>query len=117
MATKKPLSGPSTSLGTGFSYTVTAEFDAPAVAAEWVAWLREGHLAEVLEGGALEAAVIQLGPLQFQARYGFSDAAAFAKYEQEHAPRLRAEGLRKFPATRGVRMSRASGEVLFKLPG
>ncbi len=107
MATKKPVSS--------FIYTVTAEFDAPEVASEWVEWLREGHLADVISGGAREAAVIVLGPLQFQARYVFDDAGAFAKYEKESAPKLRAEGLRKFPASRGVRMSRSTGEVLFSL--
>ena len=85
------------------------------MAAEWVAWLRDGHLAEVIAGGALEGAVVQLGPLQFQARYLFADAAAFAKYEQVSAPKLRAEGSAKFPATRGVRMSRFTGAVVFAL--
>ena len=98
-----------------FEYTVTAQFDAPEVAAQWVSWLRDGHLADVLAGGALEAAVVKRGPLQFQARYVFADAAAFAKYETQSAPKLRAEGLAKFPATRGVRLSRSTGEVLFSL--
>jgi len=99
-----------------FSYTVTAEFDDAAVASEWVAWLEHGHLAEVLAGGALEASVVRLSALKLEARYLFADAAAFAKYEREAAPKLRAEGLAKFPATRGVRMSRSMGEVLVTLP-
>ena len=98
-----------------FEYTVTAEFDDAAVASEWVAWLRDGHLAEVLDGGALEAVLVQCAPLKFQARYAFADAAAFAKYEREGAPRLRAEGLARFPPARGVRMSRSTGEVLARL--
>lgn len=99
-----------------FAYTVHAQFDDPQVAAEWVGWLRDGHLADVLAGGAQEAMVVQLAPLQLEARYLFADRAAFAKYELESAPKLRAEGLAKFPASRGVRMSRSMGEVQVKLP-
>jgi hypothetical protein len=100
-----------------FSYTVTGDFEDAAVAEEWVAWLQHGHLAEVLAGGALEAVLVRLAPsatapLRFEVRYRFADAAAFARYEQEHAPRLRAESLAKFPASRGVRMSRSTGEIL-----
>lgn len=98
-----------------FAYTVTGEFDDAAVAAEWVSWLEHGHLADVRAGGALEAVLVQLTPLKFEVRYLFADAAAFAKYEQEHAPKLRAEGLSKFPPSRGVRMSRSTGEVLTAL--
>ena len=99
-----------------FAYTVHAQFDAPDVAAEWVAWLKDGHFADVMKGGALEAMVVQLEPLKLEARYLFADRAAFTKYEQETAPKLRAEGLSKFPATRGVRMSRSMGDVLITLP-
>jgi hypothetical protein len=100
-----------------FAYTVQADFDDEAVAAEWAAWLRDGHLADVISGGALSAEAVRLGPLKLEARYWFADAAAFAKYEQTAAPKLRAEGLAKFPASRGVRLSRSMGEVLVRLPG
>ncbi|MDP1826269.1 MAG: DUF4286 family protein [Archangium sp.] len=98
-----------------FAYTVTGEFDDAAVAAEWVSWLQHGHLDEVRAGGAREALLVQLAPLEFEVRYLFADAAAFAKYERESAPKLRAEGLAKFPPARGVRMSRSTGEVLTSL--
>ena len=98
-----------------FAYSVRAAFDDAVVAAEYSAWLTDGHLADVIEGGAQEAMVVKLGPLEFEARYLFADAAAFAKYEQERAPALRAEGLAKFPPSRGVRMTRAQGEVLMRL--
>jgi hypothetical protein len=100
-----------------FAYTVMGEFDDAAVAADWVAWLQHGHLADVIAGGAQEAVLVQLGLLRFEARYRFADAAAFAKYEQEFAPKLRAEGLSKFPPSRGARMSRSTGEILTALGG
>lgn len=100
-----------------FAYSVRTTFDNAAVAAEYVAWLRDGHLADVIKGGALEAMLVQLGPLEVESRYLFADEAAFATYEKVHAPALRAEGLAKFPASRGVKMARAQGEVLLRLGG
>lgn len=99
-----------------FAYTVHAQFDALEVAADWVAWLRDGHFEDVMKGGALEAMVVQLEPLKLEARYLFADREAFATYERDSAPKLRAEGLAKFPASRGVQMSRSMGDVLVKLP-
>lgn len=99
-----------------FAYTVHAQFDDPEVAADWVAWLREGHLEDVMKGGALEAMVVQLEPLKLESRYVFADREAFAKYEREVAPGLRAEGLARFPASRGVQMTRSMGDILVKRP-
>lgn len=99
-----------------FAYTVHAFFDDQAVATQWAAWLQNGHLADVLAAGAGSAELVQLAPLELEARYWFADAVAFAKYEEQSAPKLRAEGLAKFPASRGVRLSRSTGEVLLRLP-
>ena len=98
-----------------FAYSVKSVFEDAAVAKEYAAWLTDGHLADVIKGGALHAWLVQTGPLEFEARYLFADAAAFARYEKDHAPALRAEGLAKFPASRGVKMTRAQGEVLLHL--
>ena len=98
-----------------FAYSVRATFDEAAVAREYSDWLTGGHLADVIKGGAQQATLVQLGPLEFEARYLFADAAAFATYEKVHAPALRAEGLAKFPASRGVKMTRSQGEVLLHL--
>jgi hypothetical protein len=98
-----------------FAYSVRAQFENEAVANEYASWLTHGHLAEVIKGGALQAWLIQVGPLEFEARYLFASAETFATYEKVHAPALRAEGLAKFPASRGVKMTRAQGEVLLHL--
>lgn len=100
-------------------YTVAATFDDAAVAEEWVAWLRDGHLAEVIAGGATEAEVVRLdaeGPARLEARYRFPSREAFARYEREHAPRLRAEGMARFPAERGVRLARSIGVSALRVP-
>ncbi len=99
-----------------FRYTVHAELDTQAVADEWVAWLEHGHLDDVRRGGASWAEVVQLdtadGALRFEARYDFPSRETFARYEATAAPALRAEGLTKFPASRGVRLTRSTGVVL-----
>ncbi len=99
-----------------FAYTVNAEFDSPEVCTEWLEWLLNGHLADVVKAGALAAEAVQWTPLRAEARYTFADAAAFETYEQQHAPPLRAEGLKKFPPSRGVRMSRSTGALKLRVP-
>jgi len=102
----------------GFVYSVAAEFDDPSTAHEWIAWLRDGHLAEVVAAGAIDAEVVLLDPppgtpgsvgARCEVRYRFADREAFAAYERDHAPRLRADGMARFPADRGVRLTRRSG--------
>src|SRR5262245_12859878 len=100
------------------AYTVTVTFDVPDLAEAWLRWLRQGHIAEVLAGGATDAEIVALdGPgTAFEVRYHFPSREAFTRYEAEHAPRLRAEGLRLFPPERGVTYRRGVGEVTDRFP-
>lgn len=98
-------------------YTVIAEFEDPAVAAEWIAWLRDGHLADVLAAGAIDAEVVAIDgesatPVVCEVRYRFADRASLDRYFKIDAPRLRAEGLAKFPPERGIRYRRSVGEIV-----
>ncbi len=94
-------------------YCVAVTLPNEATADRWLAWMRSGHVAEVLAGGALSAEIVRLdGPaIEFEARYLFPSRAAFDRYEREHAPRLRTEGLRLFPLEHGVRYRRSTGIV------
>lgn len=105
------------------AYTVTAEFDDARVADEWIAWLRDGHLAEVIAGGALSATIVRTdgdvsssasggAVVRCEVRYHFASRESFRRYEQQHAPRLRADGLLRFPPHRGIKMRRSIGEVV-----
>jgi hypothetical protein len=96
------------------AYTVTCTFEDRAVAEEWIAWLRDEHLAEVLAVGALDAEVIRLdgSPVRCEARYHFTSREAFAEYERVHAPGLRAKGLERFPPQRGIQYQRSLGDVM-----
>jgi hypothetical protein len=96
-----------------FAYTVSCTFDDPAVADEWITWLRNEHLAAVLAAGAWDAEVVRMDgkPLRCEVRYHFESREAFARYERDHAPALRAEGLKRFPAERGLQYQRTTGVV------
>ncbi len=98
-----------------YRYTVQAIFTDTDVAEEWVHWLKTGHCQEVLDGGATRVEVLQIDgkELGFEVRYDFPNRETFAAYERDHAPRLRAEGLDRFPTERGVRYARSTGAVIF----
>lgn len=83
---------------------------------EWIAWLREGHIAAVMRGGALSAEVVRLDGMEIrlEVRYMFVDRGSFERYEREFAPALRAEGSAKFPPGRGVSYERRVGEVVLR---
>jgi hypothetical protein len=102
-----------------FSYTVACTFEDPRVAEEWIAWLRAGHLAAVCAAGALDAEVIRCDAaagfdraVRCEVHYHFPSRAAFDAYARDHAPRLREEGLRRFPPERGLAYERSSGDVV-----
>jgi isopentenyldiphosphate isomerase len=102
-----------------FLYTVAATFTERAVADEWLAWLNDTHIKECLAvSRALSADIVAVaGPtLAYEVRYRFPSRHAFAAYDRDHAPRLRAEGLRLFPSERGVTYRRSSGITLATFP-
>lgn len=98
-----------------FLYTVTAETDTETLREAYEAWLVGGHLEDVCDAGALSAECIRRGPTSMEARYEFASAEAFAAYERDHAPRLRAEGLRLFPS--GVRFQRSTATLRASVTG
>jgi hypothetical protein len=99
-----------------FSYVVRAELDA-ALADRYVEWLVAGHVARVCEAGRASAVVVRIdgATSRVETRYVFESRDAFAAYERDHAPRLRAEGLEAFPS--GVRFERTTGEIVHSRGG
>lgn len=98
---------------TAVAYTVRCTFTDANVADEWVAWLRDEHVADVCRGGAESATVVRLDgdPITLEVRYRFPSRDAFDAYERDHAPALRDEGLRRFPLERGLRYERSVGTI------
>jgi hypothetical protein len=95
------------------TYTVIATFTDPRVADEWIEWLRSGHIEQLLEHGATDAEIVRIDSSQsrVEVRYHFPSRKVFSDYEMNHAPKLRAEGVTKFPPGRGVSYERTIGIV------
>ena len=102
------------------SYTVRCSFSencAPAVTQAWLDWLENGHIQDVINGGAVSGEIIEMNVLestlgcqrQFEIRYRFPDRTAFETYERESATGLREEGLAKFPLSSGLSYERSVG--------
>ena len=83
-------------------------------AERWIHWLKAGHVAEVLRGGATSADISRVDgdSITFEVCYRFPSREAFASYERDHAPRLREEGLQLFPPTSGVIYRRTTAAVI-----
>ncbi len=105
--------------GATILYVVRCTFSAGAepVADRWLSWLRERHLAEVLAAGALSAEVLRMQetPTTYEIHYRFAHEKDFERYEQLEAPKLRAEGLARFPLALGLQYERRVGQRLIGL--
>lgn len=99
-----------------FSYTVRCSFSDPTVAENWLQWLKSEHIQDVIDCGAMSGEVFAMDDSPtYEVRYQFASKEDFANYESDHAPRLRAEGLTKFPLDLGLKYSRSAGESQFKI--
>ena len=100
------------------AYTVIASCPSKQLSDEYIAWLEDGHIDAVIAGGAHSAMIVRLdrddpaGPWVLEVRYMFSTRAAFDRYVKEHAPALRADGLKRFGPERGFSFKRTIGEVI-----
>lgn len=96
-----------------FTYVVTAEFANDAVRQEYLAWMRDGHVAKVVElSAALSGQVVLLDDGRVEGRYVFPDRKTFTAYESGPAIALRADGAR-FTESGKVVFARYTGELLF----
>jgi len=93
-------------------YVVRCVCESADVCARMERWLLDAHLGDIVAAGAQRAELTRFddAPLTVEARYRFADRDAFARYERDHAPRLRAEGRALFPT--GVRFERRLGDLL-----
>ena len=103
-----------------FVYSVRCDFTESArdTVDQWLSWMCSTHIQEVLEAGAAVAELIEIEsdlPC-FQVNYQFESVHAFARYESEHAPRLRHDSLKRFPISKGISYSRTLGEIRGRFP-
>lgn len=102
---------------TKFYYSVTVTAPNHETAVRFEAWLVNGHIADVIKGGAESGRVIRLeagdtGSIRLETQYIFADRAAYQAYCDGPAIALRAEGVEKF-GNAGVLFERRTGEIAF----
>lgn len=102
-----------------YAYTVHCRFDLEDIALHWVQWLRDGHLADVIAAGALSAEIVRVDSdaVEYEVRYRFASREAFDNYVRDHALRLRAAGVARFPLELGLHYTRSSGEIVHEEQG
>jgi len=95
-------------------YTVAVTFPDAALAGAWLGWLKAGHVAAVMKGGAVSAEVVKLAgmPESYEVVYRFRSRGDFDIYDREIAPGLREEGQKLFPTEKGITYRRQVAEVV-----
>lgn len=94
-------------------YEVTATIHDRSILDDWVRWMGDTHLADVVVAGAMRGRLIRIdGPTAtFVCQYEFASRSALDRYLSEHAPRLRAEGAAIFDSEQ-VTYMRRTGDIL-----
>jgi hypothetical protein len=98
-------------------YRVRATLPSEEIAREYVAWLEDGHVDDVVDAGAHSGMIVVVEAeggesIQVETHYVFATRARFDEYLTRHAPRLREEGLDRFGSETGVVFERTIGEIL-----
>jgi len=99
------------------TYAVRATFPSISTRDRFLAWLVPDHIEAVKRGGAESATVVVLDPEhmgdlpQVETHYVFASREAFAVYEKDYAPALRADALNNFGPEIGVRFDRRLGDI------
>lgn len=101
------------------SYTVSVTIRHETKEKEWLEWMENGHIQDVIAGGAAGAEIIRLERddkdtpgATYEIRYTFASREVFDTYLERHAPRLRQEGLERFPPEDGFTYRRSVGNII-----
>lgn len=82
-------------------YNVTVSID-PAVHEEWLQWMKEVHIPEVMETGSFMANRIcrilayEEGGLSYSIQYDVKDMETYDHYQKEFAPKLQADHTNRY---------------------
>ena len=110
-------------------YTVRANCPNVQTRGRFLAWLSPNHIAGVLKGGATSARIVlpdradDTAPARpelaeraiVETQYVFPSRKAYDAYIRDHAPALRADGLKHFPPESGVTYERQVAEIAAEL--
>lgn len=102
-------------------YTVRASCPNLQIRGRFLSWLTPNHVAEVMKGGASAVRIVlpdregEAAAAVVETQYVFPSRKALETYLRDHAPALRADGLKHFPPESGVTFSRQIAEVATEL--
>lgn len=92
-------------------YEVQAVIADEATESAWLDWIKSKHFTDVIVAGAVQARLVKLDAVRtYASQYEFFNRAEFDAYIENHAPRLRAEGLELFGAD-AITYVRRSGTI------
>ncbi len=98
-------------------YTVRTTCPSVQVRGRYLSWLSPNHIVEVMKGGATGARIVlpdradDAAPAIVEVQYVFPSRKAFDTYVRDHAPALRADGLKHFPPASGITSGRQVAEI------
>ena len=102
-------------------YTVRATLPTVQQRGRYLSWLSPSHIMQLIAGGATSARVVlpdrasDTAPAVVETQYVFPSRKAFDAYVRDHAPALRADGLKHFPPESGVTYERQVAEIAAEL--
>ncbi len=102
-------------------YTVRTNCPNVQTRGRFLAWLSPNHLIEVMKGGATGARIVlpdranDTAPVVVETQYVFPSRKTFDNYIRDHAPALRADGLKHFPPESGITFERQVAEIAAEL--
>ena len=102
-------------------YTVRATCPSIQVRGRFLSWLSPNHVAGVLQGGATAVRIVlpdragETAPAVVETQYVFPSRKAYDTYIRDHAPALRTDALKHFPAESGVTWERQVAEIAIEL--
>ena len=103
-------------------YTVRTSCPTPHLRSRYLAWLSPGHVMAVRHAGADHVRIVlperdsESAPAVVETQYVFPSRQSFERYLRDHAPALRADGLRNFPEETGITYSRQVAEIAAEFP-
>ena len=102
-------------------YTVRANCVSLQQRGRYLAWLSPNHIMQVMVGGATATRIVlpdragDHAPAVVETQYVFPSRKAFDDYVRDHAPALRADGLKHFPPESGITYERQVAEIAAEL--
>ncbi|WP_438481251.1 DUF4286 domain-containing protein [Oleiharenicola lentus] len=102
-------------------YTVRASCKDVPQRGRYLAWLSPSHVMAIREAGASAARIVlpdretDTAAAVVETHYVFPSRKAFDTYLRDHAPALRADGLKHFPPESGITYSRQVAEIATEL--